>query len=83
MKYKYHRIKDLREENDLTQEYIARKLKTYTTTYQRWERGDTEIPVHIIIKLCEYYNISADYILGFTNKIKTLPKDGNPYETYE
>lgn len=82
MKYKYKRIRDLREDSDLTQEYIALKLKTYTTTYQRWERGESEIPTHIIIKLCQYYNVSADYILGFTNKIKPLPRDGNPTEEW-
>lgn len=65
MKYEYQRIRDLREANDKTQAEIAKMLNVYTTTYQRWERGDTEIPTHIIVNLCKYYNVSADYILGF------------------
>lgn len=72
--YKYSRVKDLREDEDKTQEQIAQFLNVYTTTYQRWERGETEIPTHIIKKLCKYYNTSADYILGFTNIKKPIPK---------
>lgn len=63
MKYEYQRVRDLREDKDKTQEEIAKLLNVYTTTYQRWERGETEIPTHIIKQLCIYYNISADYIL--------------------
>ncbi len=74
MKYEYPRIRDLREDRDKTQAQIAKLLDTHTTQYRRWESGESEIPVHVIKKLCEYYNVSADYILGFTNDIKTLPK---------
>ena len=72
--YKYNRIRDLREDNDLTQEQVAKMLNKWTTTYRRWETGKREIPTHIIKELCEYYNVSADYILGFTNELKPLPK---------
>lgn len=72
--YKYRRIRELREDNDLTQEKIAKIIKTYTTQYRRWETGETEIPTHIVIELCKYYNISADYILGLTNEMKKLKK---------
>lgn len=75
MKHEYQRIRDLREDNDKTQKEIAELLNIYTTTYQRWERGDTEIPVHRIKQLCQFYNVSADYILGFTNTKKALPKE--------
>lgn len=68
--YKYQRIKDLREDKDLTQSDVAKYLKEHTTTYQRWERGESEIPCHIVIKLCKLYNVSADYILGMTNTKK-------------
>ena len=68
----YQRIKDLREDNDMTQSEVATFLKEHTTTYQRWERGETEIPCHIVIKLCKLYNLSADYILGLTNTPKKL-----------
>lgn len=73
-KYIYPRIRDLREDNDITQNQIAKKLNMYTTQYRRWEAGETEIPTHVIIRLCRFYNVSADYILGFTNTPKPLPK---------
>lgn len=73
-KYIYPRIRDLREDADLTQEDIANELNTYLTQYRRWETGETEVPTHIIKKLCEFYGISADYMLGFTNNYKPLPK---------
>lgn len=61
------RIRNLREDNDLTQAYIASILNTSQTMYARYERGANEIPVRHIIKLCEFYNVSADYILGLSN----------------
>ena len=64
MKYQYQRIRDLREDSDKTQAQIAEFLNEHTTQYQRWERGESEIPAHIIIKLCLFYNVSADYVLG-------------------
>ncbi len=73
--YRYARVKDLREDNDFTQEYIAKKLKQHITTYRRWENGETEIPTHIIIELCRMYDVSSDYMLGFTNTYKKLPRD--------
>lgn len=73
-KYIYPRIRDLREDADLTQEDIANVLNTYLTQYRRWKTGETEVPTHIIKKLCEFYSISADYMLGFTNNYKPLPK---------
>lgn len=64
MEYIYQRVRDLREDNEKTQADIAKMLNVYTTTYQRWERGETEIPCHIVKHLSVYYNVSADYILG-------------------
>ena len=69
MKYIYQRVRDLREDSDKTQAQIAKMLNVYTTTYQRWERGDSEIPCHIEKELSIYYNVSSDYILGLTDKI--------------
>lgn len=69
MKYIYQRIRDLREDADKTQAEIAKILNTHTTQYRRWETGETEIPVHKIIELCKFYKVSADYILGLTNKL--------------
>lgn len=66
----YPRVKDLREDKDISQKALAEMLGEHTTTYQRWENGTTEIPVHIVVALCKFYNVSADYILGFTNNPK-------------
>ncbi len=71
MQYKYlKRIKDLREDNDLTQQKIADILGTSQTMYARYERGANELPIHHLIALCEFYQVSADYILGLNNKTK-------------
>ncbi len=72
--YVYPRIRDLREDADWTQEQVAKMLGKQTTTYRRWESGETEIPAHIIKKLCEIYDVSADYMLGFSNEKRKLPK---------
>ena len=74
MKYVYQRVRDLREDSDLTQGQLAEEVNLYVTQYRRWETGETEIPTHIIVKLCDYYNVSADYILGITNTYKPKPK---------
>ncbi len=57
-------IRDLREDSDFTQEFVANYLGTSQTMYARYERGANEIPVRHIIKLCELYHVSADYLLG-------------------
>ena len=68
------RIRDLREDKDLTQEEIARILQTTQRVYSRYETGYNEMPIRHLITLCQYYKISADYILGFTNEPRQLPK---------
>lgn len=68
------RIRDLREDLDLTQSQIAKALGVKQTYYSRYELGKVEIPLRHIITLCKLYNVSADYILGFTNEKKPLPK---------
>lgn len=60
------RLRDLREDNDLTQKEVAYYLGTSQTMYARYERGANELPIRHLIALCEYYNVSADYLLGFT-----------------
>ena len=62
------RIRDLREDHDKTQKEIAEILGTSQTMYARYERGANELPIHHLIKLCEYYNVSSDYILGLSTK---------------
>lgn len=61
------RIRDLREDNDKTQQEIANILNTSQTMYARYERGANELPIHHLIKLADYYGVSADYILGRTD----------------
>ncbi len=64
------RMRNLREDNDKTQQQIADYLGTSQTMYARYERGANELPIHHLISLCKYYNVSADYLLGLSdNKI--------------
>ena len=62
------RIRDLREDHDKTQQNIADVLGTSQTMYARYERGATELPIRHLITLCNYYSVSADYILGLDDK---------------
>ena len=62
------RIRDLREDHDKTQQEIAEMLGTSQTMYARYERGANELPLRHLIKLCNYYHVSADYILGRSDK---------------
>lgn len=61
------RIRDLREDNDKTQQEIADFLGTSQTMYARYERGANELPIRHLLKLADYYGISTDYILGRTD----------------
>ena len=61
------RMRNLREDNDKTQQQIADYLGTSQTMYARYERGANELPIHHLLALCKYYNGSADYILGLSN----------------
>lgn len=69
----YKRIRDLREDKDKTQKEIAKLLNMQTTVYQRYERGEREIPLWAAIKLADYYNVTLDYLVGReqppTNKV--------------
>ena len=65
---KYQRIKDLREDSDLTQSQIGKKLNLPQRTYAYYESGKRTIPPEILIKLADFYNTSIDYILGRTDK---------------
>ncbi len=62
------RMKDLREDSDLTQADVAKVLKTSQTMYARYERGANALPIHHLLTLCDYYKVSADYLLGRTDK---------------
>ena len=60
-------IRNLREDADLTQQDVAEILGTSQTMYARYERGANEMPIRHLLKLCEYYHVSADYILGLSS----------------
>ena len=66
------RIKDLREDNDLTQAEIAKLLHIKQNTYSQYENEQRQLPLSCLIALAKFYKTSTDYILGLTDKI-------NPY----
>ena len=63
----YKRIRDLREDNDMTQRALSEMLGITVQQYSLYERGDREIPFHHVITLAKFYNVSIDYIAGLTN----------------
>ena len=78
------RLRGIREDHDLTQAQVAEILGTSQTMYARYERGANEMPIRHLIALCQYYHVSADYILGFTNLKKPLPNEKLPkYNTLQ
>lgn len=68
------RIRDLREDRDYTQQQIARILRTSQGYYSKYELGKRTLPIEHLITLCKLYDVSADYLLGFTDVPKKLPK---------
>ena len=60
----YRRIRELREDHDKTQREIATHLNMQLTVYQRYERGEREIPLWAAIKLADYYSVTLDYLVG-------------------
>lgn len=62
------RMKDLREDHDLTQETLAQILNITQRSYSHYENGDRNIPIEILIKLADYYQTSVDYLIGRTHK---------------
>lgn len=76
----YQRIRDLREDNDLTQEALCKKLYMHKTTYTNYEQGKHTVPLDFAVLLADFYDVSIDYIAGRTNTMKngsviSLPKD--------
>ena len=62
------RMRDLREDRDLTQQQVADLLGTSQTMYARYERGANELPIRHLLTLCRYYGVSADYLLGLSDR---------------
>ncbi len=61
------RIRDLREDKDLKQEDVAKVLNITRQQYQLYESGKRKLPIDLLIELCKFYDVSSDYILGFTD----------------
>ena len=63
----YKRLRDLREDMELTQTQVAKMLEMSQTGYSKYETGENDVPTEILIKLSRFYNTSIDYILGETD----------------
>ena len=68
------RITALREDNDVKQKELAELLGIKQSAYSKYEKRRSKMQIDDLIKLCEFYGVSADYILGFTDAIKPLPE---------
>ena len=66
----YRRLRDLREDSDLSQEYLSKKLYMHRNTYARYERGEFKLPLNIAILIADFYGVSLDYLAGRSDKMK-------------
>lgn len=66
----YNRLRELREDKDLTQVQVAKYLDMSQTGYSQYEIGKNDIPTRVLIKLAQYYGVSIDYLLNVTNEMK-------------
>lgn len=71
---KFHRIKDLRQDKDWTQQYIADLLFINRSTYSAYENDSNAVPIEILIRLSQIHNTSVDYLLGLTDQIEPYPR---------
>ncbi len=70
----YSRIRDLRNDRDLSQTQMAKLLEMSQTGYSKYETGENDIPTDVLIKLAYIHNTSIDYLLGLTNEIRAYPR---------
>lgn len=68
----YPRLRDLREDRDLTQTELVRLLGMHKTTYTNYEQGKREPPFELMIRMARFYNVSLDYLAGLTNEPRKL-----------
>ena len=68
------RIRDLREDQDLTQQEIANLLLCDQSLYSKYERQERPLPLELAVKLADHYNVSLDYLVGLTNQKNPYPK---------
>lgn len=69
----YKRLRDLREDNDMSQTALAKIIGMSQTGYSKYETGENDIPTSVLIKLADYYHTSTDYILGLTDIKEPYP----------
>ena len=69
----YQRLRDLREDHDMSQTQLAKLLGMSQTGYSKYETGENDIPTAILIKLANIYNTSVDYLLGLTDEEDPYP----------
>ena len=67
----YHRIRDLREDKDITQAEMGKILSCSQRVYSNYERGDIDIPTAVLVRLADFHNVSVAYLLGSTDNPKT------------
>ena len=65
----YRRIREMREDRDLTQTQIAEMLNMSQTGYSKYETGENDIPTRVLIALADYYDTSVDYLLGREDEV--------------
>ena len=70
----YLRLRDLREDKDLTQEELSKAINITQRSYSYYERGDHMIPPEILCRLADYYHTSVEYLLGRTSDPTPYPK---------
>ena len=67
MGYAQLKIRDMREDHDLTQQQVAEYLMCDQSLYSKYERGERDVPLNIMVKLAQFYGTSVDYLIGLTN----------------
>lgn len=72
----YPRLRDLRQDQDLTQKQLAALLKMSQTGYSKYETGENDEPTWVLIRLAELYRTSVDYLLGLTDQPRPYPRKG-------
>lgn len=70
----YQKIRDLREDKDLTQTQIAKILNCSQRIYSNYERGEVDIPTQVLIKLAEFHGTSVDFLLGLKDEKRPYPR---------
>ena len=68
------KIRDLREDNDLSQSKVAQYLLCDQSLYSKYERGERELPLRLAVQLAEYYGVSVDYLVGLTDEVAPYPR---------